>query len=235
MTIYAYSQLKMMHCFNFLNSCRRRLHPGSGPGRLAVLVGVLIVATGTGVAGQGMPPEARENIHTLFDHHTQLHRELILTEDGYEAVTESTNKMVAAALQQHVNQMKNRLDSGLAARRWDPAFAEYRAHYHDISLTIENTDHGVKIKARGATPEAVKVARNHAAVINDFVETGWEAHGDLHPPALTTDDSMPASDTRCRGKGFRRGKQGAGCPSACGRGRCQKSEEPETDMKGTKS
>lgn len=165
-------------------------------------------------AAQGMPPEARENIHVLFNGHDQVERKLTLTDHGYVAMTGSTNKAVAAALQQHVEQMKERLDSGLAVRRWDPAFAEYRAHYHDIEISIENTTRGVRVEARGKTPESVKVAQNHAGVINEFVADGWQAHDTRHPAVLrsSADGAGQRMEFSRRGRGNCR--RGAGCNRA---------------------
>lgn len=216
------------------------LHGCVGPGRgwvFPVRVCMLVAAVVLGVSaspvmGQGMPLAARTNIHTLFDNHTQVHRTLTLTADGYEALTESTNSHVATALQAHVRQMQERLDSGLAARRWDPAFAEYRSYYDKIDIVIEPTDRGVKVVAHGQTPDAIKVAQNHAKVIDEFVQDGWEAHDRSHPAALTSTGDGPGP--RRGGRGFGRQAQGSAgegcgncgeqCRSAC----CQRGSDAES-------
>jgi hypothetical protein len=176
-----------------------------------------------------MPPEARQNIHTLFDGHDQVQRELILTETGYEAVTESTNAVIASALRGHVQQMQERLDSGLAARRWDPAFAEYRAHYNDIHIMIEPTDQGVKVVARGETPEAIRVAQNHARVINEFVDEGWSAHGETHAAVLTSESGDNDKNTGRGGRRHRHGQAERSCSSTCGDGCCRKQATSSTE------
>ena len=162
--------------------------------------------------GQGMPPEARQNIHALFNGHDQIERVLTQTEAGYEATTQSTNPVIAAALQAHVKQMQDRLDNGLAARRWDPAFAEYRAYYDQIDVQIESTANGVKVVATGKTPDVARVAQNHAGVINQFVSDGWAAHDALHPAVLRAAPGQQAEGNACGGA------QGKGC---CGGGACQ--------------
>lgn len=136
-------------------------------------------------AGRGMPAEAREAIHTLFNQHEQIVRKLTLTDTGYVATTTSTNAAVAAALQKHVRQMSDRLKSGLMVRRWDPAFAEYAAHYDQIEHQFETMDGGIRATVSGKNAEAIKVAQNHAQVIVDFAAHGWEAHDRSHPAALT--------------------------------------------------
>ena len=132
-------------------------------------------------AGHGMPAEAREQIHTLFENHDKIRREVTKTEDGYVAVTESDDAGVAKALQKHVAQMEERLESGLMVRRWDPAFEQYVSHYKAMEHTFEATDKGVRMVVKGRTALAAKVAQNHAAVISDFVAHGWTEHDVKHP------------------------------------------------------
>lgn len=143
-------------------------------------------------AGRSLPFEAREAIHTLFNQHEQIVRKLTLTDAGYVATTTSTNAALAAALQKHVRQMSDRLKSGLMVRRWDPAFAEYAAHYDAIEHRFETIDGGIRATVTGRNAEAIKVAQNHAQVIVDFAAHGWEAHDRSHPAALTAKANDPA-------------------------------------------
>lgn len=152
--------------------------------------------------GQGMPAESKEAIHRLFDGHKSITRDLKLTDKGYEAVTESDNADIARAIKKHVAQMSERLESGLMVRRWDPAFAEYVSHYADIKHEFKPTKKGIRVVVTGKTPEAIKVAQNHAKVLADFVSKGWQAHDEIHPAALTgkTDASVagkPAGKRAC--------------------------------------
>ena len=133
---------------------------------------------------QGMPPEARKNIHLLFNQHEAVTRSVTMTREGYVAVTESTDPKVAAALREHVQQMEQRLQQGLMVRRHDPAFVEFAAHYTDIRHTVEPTAQGLKVTVTGKTPAAIKVAQNHASVVTDFATHGWEAHDRDHAVAL---------------------------------------------------
>jgi hypothetical protein len=153
----------------------------------ALLLGASLAATFLVtplVFSQGMPPEARNNIHQLFNQHAAITRTVTLTQDGYVAVTESTDPKVVAALRGHVQQMSDRLKSGLMVRRHDPAFVEYAAHYDNITHTVEPTAKGLKVTVTGKTPDAVKVAQNHASVVTDFASHGWEAHDRDHAKAL---------------------------------------------------
>jgi hypothetical protein len=132
-------------------------------------------------AGRGMPPEAQAQIQALFDGHEKVRRTVTQTEDGYQALTESDDPKVAAALKKHVKQMEARLESGLRVRRWDPAFEEYVAHYADMTHAFEVTEKGVKATVKGKTAVAVKVARNHASVVSAFAAEGWPEHDRKHP------------------------------------------------------
>jgi len=135
-------------------------------------------------AGRGMPPEAQAQIHALFDGHEQIRRTVTKTKDGYEAVTESDDPKVAAALKKHVQQMQARLESGLRVRRWDPAFEEYVQHYGDMTHEFLETEKGVRMTVKGRTAAAGAVARNHAAVISAFAAHGWTEHDKMHPAVV---------------------------------------------------
>ncbi|MBL9181490.1 MAG: hypothetical protein JNN17_05075 [Verrucomicrobiaceae bacterium] len=130
--------------------------------------------------GHGLPAEARQQIHTLFDNHAKIHRELKLTATGYTATTESDDPKVAAALQKHVKQMEERLGSGLSVRRWDPAFAEYCDHYAEMDHRFTPTAKGVRMTVTGRNAAAVKIAQNHAKVVSAFAEQGWSEHDKKH-------------------------------------------------------
>jgi len=130
---------------------------------------------------QGMPPAARENIHRLFDNHAKIKRTVTLTETGYIATTESDDPQMAKTLRSHVSQMQDRLEGGLFVRRWDPAYDEMVRHYKDLDLKTEPTKKGLRVVMNGKTPEAIKIAQNHAQIVSKFSEKGWAEHDVKHP------------------------------------------------------
>lgn len=140
---------------------------------------------------QGMPKELHDNIHSLFDNHARFTRKVELTEKGYIATTESTDPELARILREHVSQMRDRLQGGRMVRRWDPAFPEFIAHYDDITHRVEATKNGLRISVTGKTPDAIKVAKNHAMIVSDFAKNGWKAHDTHHPLALTPTTGTP--------------------------------------------
>jgi len=159
----------------------------------AFIRAILLVALLAGIRSanaQGMPKELHDNIHSLFDNHAKFTRKVEMTEKGYVAITESTDPKLAKILREHVSQMRERLQSGRMVRRWDPAFPEFIAHYDDITHRVDATKNGLKITVTGKTPDAIKVAKNHAKIVSDFAKNGWKAHDAYHPVAL-----QPAAGT----------------------------------------
>ena len=131
-----------------------------------------------------LPAEQRAIIQFLADHHAELKRKVDMRKDGYAATTTTENKELAAKLKEHFAYMHKRLGSGAMVRRWDPAFAEF-VEYHDrITTRIEQLENGVRVVVVGKTPEAVKVAQNHARIITGFTKQGAEAVHQEHKPAL---------------------------------------------------
>lgn len=187
----------------------------------ALLSASLFAGSTLNSPAQGMPPESRENIHRLFDQHDQIERNVTLTKTGYQATTTSTNPVVVRALQAHVKQMSERLESGLMVRRWDPAFAEYVNYYADLQHDFTRIPNGIQATVTGKTPEAIRVAQNHAQVIADFAAHGWAAHDRSHPAVMGTSDSEPSTapgKAQCQncGAGANGQKEEATGGCACG-------------------
>jgi hypothetical protein len=123
-------------------------------------------------------------IHALFAAHEKIDRVVEITDSGYRAKTTSRDKEVAALLQKHVAEMAARLDGGMSVRHWDPAFAEFREHYDDTTVVIDNIAGGVSVTVSGKTPAAIKVVRNHAAIVSGFVEKGSKEMHQTHPAVI---------------------------------------------------
>jgi len=156
----------------------------------SLLLATTLLALTSLQAQHGMPADARETIHGLFDGHDTIQREVTETEGGYLAKTTSSDPKVSKLLQSHVDQMKNRLNDGLMVRRWDPAFREFVEHYEDMEIAIEPIENGVQVEVIGQTDAAKLVARNHAGIISRFVSEGWKEH-DVEHAAVTTSAGAP--------------------------------------------
>jgi uncharacterized protein YdcH (DUF465 family) len=145
--------------------------------------------------GGGGPGGFQEAIHTLFDNHTKIKRSVELTATGYKSRTVSEDPEIAKTLQKHVREMRARLGSGLMIRRWDPAFAELVEHYEAIDHEFKEVEGGVEMVASGKTPEAVKVAQNHARIVSGFVEKGPTQMHEKHARALGGDTPSKTDET----------------------------------------
>ena len=132
-----------------------------------------------------LPAEQRDLIHHMAQEHESIDRQVEFTDSGYVATTTSDDPELAEVLRAHVAYMKARLDSGAMVRRWDPAFREMVAHHGDLVTTIEKLESGLRMTVTGNTPDAVKVARNHARIVSGFVEEGQVAVAREH--ATVTD------------------------------------------------
>lgn len=144
-----------------------------------------------GKGRESMSDDFRGVIHSLFASHEAFDRAVELTKEGYRARTVTEDSELATLLQKHVAQMAERLDGGLSVRHWDPAFAEMREHYDDMEVSLENIAGGVQVTVVGKTPEAIKVARNHAAIVSGFVEKGESR---MHTPHATALKGKPSKE-----------------------------------------
>lgn len=181
---------------------------------LALGVGSILLLTMAPVQSlaQGMPPEARKNIHALFSNHDGISRSVEWTDAGYIAITESDNPEIRRVLKAHISQMTKRLQSGRAVRRWDPAFAEFVQYYDQMEHKLTATEKGVRMEVVGKTPAAVKVAQNHAKVILDFVEHGWAGHDRSHAAVGASGLEQTTTKQCCAGSGNEIGEKGC-CPA----------------------
>lgn len=184
---------------------------------------------------QGMPPEARDNIHRLFDQHAAVKRTVTLTATGYTALTESDDPVIAKTLREHVDQMRARLDAGMGVRRWDPAYDEIVRHYKDLELKVEPTEKGLRVVMTGKTPAAVKIAQNHAQIVSKFAAKGWSEHDVSHPAVAggaADAAAAPASAETCGSNCGKPCDRCAPAGNAGGKGQgmcCQTGAKPATD------
>lgn len=197
---------------------------------VAIVVLTLVAGSSNRIHSQGMPAEARANIHALFSQHTNVTRTVTMIKDGYVAVTESKDPKLAKVLREHVSQMRKRLQSGRMVRGWDPAFREMVEHYDDITHRVETTKNGLKITVKGKTPEAIKVAKNHANIVSNFAKKGWGEHDVRHPRALAVGSDLKGAEKQTDGaakaKACCQAKVGTAKKSCCGEKGCKRCKNP---------
>jgi hypothetical protein len=111
--------------------------------------------------------------HQLFEHRTEITRQIVLRADGVETVTESTNPAVTRLLQTHVASMLARVKDGRPIHLRDPLFAEVFRYADRIEASSESTTGGVRVVETSKDPYVVKLIQAHAEVVSAFINNGW--------------------------------------------------------------
>ncbi|MFG0292679.1 MAG: beta-lactamase hydrolase domain-containing protein [Phycisphaerales bacterium JB050] len=152
---------------------------------LSISVGAVSVGTGLTMAQDASPEAQKPNtvsydrsvwVDLLRANHTLL-RTVTHTEDGIEAVTESTDPEIVAKLIDHAKAMKVRINTGAQVRIWDEVFVDLFENHAEITLDVTVTERGVKIKESSTDPKVVAIMRSHAMGVSDFVREGFESSG----------------------------------------------------------
>jgi hypothetical protein len=139
-----------------------------------------------GRGGPGMMANAThaadmQVFHQLFDHRTEITRQVIVREDGVETLTESTNPDVTRLLQTHVESMLARLKEGRPIHRRDPLLAELFRYADRIEARRELTVGGVRVIETSQDPYVVKLLQAHAEVVSAFIADGRAEMMKNHP------------------------------------------------------
>lgn len=110
--------------------------------------------------------------HQLFDHRTEITRQVVLRADGIETVTESKNPEVTRLLKTHVAAMLARVKEARPIHQRDPLFVELFKHADQITASYEPTANGVKVIETSSDAYVVKLLQAHAEVIGAFLSNG---------------------------------------------------------------
>jgi len=119
--------------------------------------------------------------HRLFDHRTEIKRQVLTREDGVETVTESKNPEVTRLLQTHVASMLARVKEGRPIHRRDPLFAELFRYADRIEARHELTAGGVRVIETSKDAYVVKLLHAHAEAVSAFLANGRSEMMKNHP------------------------------------------------------
>jgi hypothetical protein len=136
---------------------------------------------GRGMAGDPAHGVDMQVFHQLFDHRTEIKRQVTLRQDGVETVTESTNPDVTRLLQTHVTAMIARVREGRPIHQRDPLFAELFRYADRIEARHEPTAAGVRVVETSRDPYVVKLIQAHAEVVSAFITNGRAEMMKNHP------------------------------------------------------
>jgi hypothetical protein len=126
---------------------------------------------GHGMMGGGHH-EDMQGIHTLFARRSEIRRTVNEVEGGVETVTESDTPAVAVQIQEHVASMYRRMKERRPIHARDPLFAELFRNADKITMTVEQTAKGVKVRETSSDPRVVRLIRRHAEVVSAFLANG---------------------------------------------------------------
>ena len=166
----------------------RQLHTASFIQVLLVALITVTPALGQGKhEGRGMmmgdPAHAADMqlFHQLFEHRTEITRQVIAREDGIETVTESKNPEVTRLLQTHVAAMLARVKEGRPIHQRDPLFTELFKNADRIEARHELTAGGVRVVETSKDAYVVKLLQAHAEVVSAFLANGMSEMMKNHP------------------------------------------------------
>jgi hypothetical protein len=134
-----------------------------------------------GMMGDSAHAADMQVLHQLFDHRSEITRQVVLRQDGIETVTESTNREVTRLLQTHVVSMLARVKEQRPIHRRDPLFAELFRYADRIDARHETTAGGVRVVETSHDPYVVKLLQAHAEVVSAFIANGRSEMMKNHP------------------------------------------------------
>jgi hypothetical protein len=134
-----------------------------------------------GMMGDSAHAADMQVFHQLFDHRSEITRQVVLRQDGIETVTESSNGEVTRLLQTHVVSMLARVKEQRPIHRRDPLFAELFRYADRIDARHELTAGGVRVVETSHDPYVVKLLQAHAEVVSAFIANGRSEMMKNHP------------------------------------------------------
>lgn len=114
----------------------------------------------------------RRLFHELVDNRAAIKRSVKVLPNGVETVTESDDPSIASKIQKHVQRMARRVKDRDPIRMRDPLFAEVFRHADAISLEIEKTQRGVRVRETSDDEYVVRLIQAHAKVVSQFLKNG---------------------------------------------------------------
>ncbi|MCA9189626.1 MAG: hypothetical protein KDA99_28580 [Planctomycetales bacterium] len=177
---------------NSLSSSHSMAYHRRSTASWTIAVLTFVVVTGTDAVGQGPgfrggrgPDPAfvadRDVFHFLLTNHEKIRRTVEETPQGVVTVTESDDPEVTAKIQEHVDAMHVRLEKPSPIRMPDPLFAAIFRNADKVTMTWEDTEHGVRVTETSEDPYVVLLIQAHAKVVSGFVASGFDEAHRSHP------------------------------------------------------
>lgn len=116
----------------------------------------------------------RDTFHFLLANRAAITRKVTRTEKGVETVTESDKPEVAAKIQEHVESMYRRVDTGQGIHLRDPLFYAIFRNAKKVTMKVEKTPRGMKVSESSDDPFVTKLIQAHAEVVSKFIANGHD-------------------------------------------------------------
>jgi uncharacterized protein YdcH (DUF465 family) len=127
---------------------------------------------------RGMGPEMMEDMMTirkLLMQHEKVNRRVENLDNGVKTWTTSDDPEIAAAIQKHVRQMKERMKEKQPIRQMDPVFRELFDNADKVAMEFEDIENGIVVVETSEDPNVVKLIKQHAnRAVSEFVERGMQ-------------------------------------------------------------
>jgi hypothetical protein len=114
----------------------------------------------------------RDTFHFLLANRDSIARKVKKLEDGIESLTESDDPKVASVIQEHVESMYKRVETGNPIHMRDPLFAAVFSNASKIAMKVQQTEKGVRVIETSSDPYVAKLIQAHAGVVNLFLANG---------------------------------------------------------------
>ncbi len=148
--------------------------PWAGRGRGAMMGAGMGQGAMRGAGGQADMARDMTAFHALLDDHQKIKRNVEDIPGGVATTTTSDDPKVAELIRTHVNQMKERIESGRPLRMWDPLFVELFKNADKIRMKVEAAPGGMKVTETSEDPQVTLLIRQHARRgVSEFVKDGW--------------------------------------------------------------
>jgi hypothetical protein len=152
--------------------------------------------SGHGPGRGGMSDNIRDKIHAMLAMHRQMERDMEVTKTGYRFSTTSTDQEVVVMIQQHGEQLRHRVEEGMAkrsdARSNEPLKVDEKVHPADLNFSIEPVEGGLVVVVEGKTPAAIKAAQEHAGKLDEKIKKNRAEFLVHHDELLASSVKVPA-------------------------------------------
>ena len=126
----------------------------------------------SGKMGPGMMEDMR-SIRQLLMEHGKISRRMENLPNGVKTWTTSDDPQLASVIQQHVRQMKERMEEKKPIRQMDPLFRELFDQADKIKIDYEDIENGIVVVETSDDPQVVKLIQQHAhKAVSEFVQQG---------------------------------------------------------------